>query len=171
MGGIAVDAWGRSSLPGLWACGETGASGVHGANRLASNSLLEALVYASRVAKDIDGAMTPSNGIAIPAYQSTSASDESFTQAVADVRAVMYANVGLVRSDETLRTALVRLAALEQTHALPSSELRNLLTVGRLIAQAALARKESRGSHYRTDYPNVDDAFAKRSFTTLAGVA
>jgi L-aspartate oxidase len=171
MGGIAVDAWGRSSLPGLWACGETGASGVHGANRLASNSLLEALVYASRVAKDIDGAMTPSNGIAIPAYQSTSASDESFTQAVADVRAVMYANVGLVRSDETLRTALVRMAALERAHALPSSELRNLLTVGRLIAQAALARKESRGSHYRTDYPNVDDAFAKRSFTTLAGVA
>jgi L-aspartate oxidase len=83
----------------------------------------------------------------------------------------MYANVGLVRSDASLHTALARLATLEHANTAPSSELRNLLTVGRLIAQAALARKESRGSHYRTDYPAVDDAFAKRSFTTLAGVA
>jgi L-aspartate oxidase len=171
MGGIAVDAWGRSSLPGLWACGETGASGVHGANRLASNSLLEALVYATRVAKDIDGAMMPANGVNVRPYRNDKASDESCAQAVSDLRAVMYANVGLVRSDSSLSTALARIAALESIHSAPSSELRNLLTVGRLIAQAALARKESRGSHYRIDYPNVDDAFAKRSFTTLEGVA
>jgi L-aspartate oxidase len=170
MGGIAVDAWGRSSLPGLWACGETSASGVHGANRLASNSLLEALVYATRVAKDIAGAMKGGGPSRLPAL-SIPSSDEACAQAVTDLRAVMYANVGLVRSDATLRAALARIAALESAHSQPDNELRNLLTVGRLIAQAALARKESRGSHYRTDYPNLDDAFAKRSFTTLAGVA
>jgi L-aspartate oxidase len=171
MGGIAVDAWGRSSLPGLWACGETGASGVHGANRLASNSLLEALVYATRVAKDIDGAMAPMNGAQIPQYSRHAVPNEACAQAVADVRAVMYANVGLVRSETSLQAALGRLAALECANVEASSELRNLLTVGRLIAQAALARKGSRGSHYRSDYPSVDDAFAKRSFITLDGVA
>ena len=171
MGGIAVDAWGRSSLPGLWACGETGASGVHGANRLASNSLLEALVYATRVAKDIDGAMTPANGAQIPNYSREAASPQTSAQAVADLRAVMYANVGLVRSESTLHAALARIASLESAHACASNELRNLLTVARLIAAAALARRESRGCHYRTDYPDVDDAFAKRSFTTLGGVA
>ena len=171
MGGIAVDAWGRSSLPGLWACGESSASGVHGANRLASNSLLEALVYATRVGKDIGGAMTAENGISVPEHESRIASEESCAQAVADLRAVMYANVGLVRSDASLHTALARIATLERAHAAQSNELRNLLAVGRLIAQAALARKESRGSHYRADYPNPDDAFAKRSFTTLEGVA
>jgi L-aspartate oxidase len=171
MGGIAVDAWGRSSLPGLWACGETSATGVHGANRLASNSLLEALVYATRVAKDIGGAMTRSNSANVVHHKLQHAPDESCAQGVADLRAVMYSNVGLVRSDASLRAALTRLAALHVTHPVQSNELRNLLTVARLITEAALARKESRGSHYRTDYPNADDAFAKRSFTTLEGVA
>ncbi len=171
MGGIAVDAWGRSSLAGLWACGETSASGVHGANRLASNSLLEALVYATRVAKDIGGAMTRENSPNVARHESQFSSDESCAQAVTDLRAVMYANVGLVRSDTSLRTALSRIAALNAAHEEQSIELRNLLTVARLIAHAALARKESRGSHYRTDYPNADDAFAKRSFTTFEDVA
>ncbi len=174
MGGIAVDEWGRSSLPGLWACGETCASGVHGANRLASNSLLEALVYATRVANDVGGRIArESSEIAarIDAMNAPFASREINPQGVADVRAVMYANVGLVRSDQSLRAALARLAALEGSQPSAGSELRNLLTVGRLVAQAALARKESRGSHYRTDFPHSDDAFAKRSFTTLQGVA
>ncbi len=171
MGGIAVDAWGRSSLPGLWACGETSASGVHGANRLASNSLLEALVYASRVAKDIGGAMTREHAGSLASYEMQYATHESCTQAVTDLRAVMYSNVGLVRSDASLRTALARIATLNAAHPAQSIELRNLLTVGRLVTHAALARKESRGSHYRTDFPSADDAFAKRSFTTLEGVA
>jgi L-aspartate oxidase len=170
MGGIAVDAWGRSSLPGLWACGETSATGVHGANRLASNSLLEALVYATRVASDIRNASrTPVSSA--PPYSRSYACADSCEQAVADLRSVMYANVGLVRDSERLQAALERLAALHATHPSQTNELRNLLTVGRLVTQAALNRRESRGSHYRSDYPHARDAFAKRSFTTLESVA
>ncbi len=171
MGGIAVDAWGRSSLAGLWACGETSATGVHGANRLASNSLLEALVYATRVAKDVAGARLPAASTRFEYGLATQPASDDDDQAVADVRALMYANVGLVRDDSGLRAALERLASLDGAHPAQSNELRNLITVGRLIARAALARKESRGSHYRSDYPHADQAFAKRSFTTLAGVA
>lgn len=171
MGGIAVDAWGRSSLPGLWVCGEASATGVHGANRLASNSLLEALVYGSRVSKDVHGAMSAPEGSKNQQYEFRAASGESCAQGVNDVRSVMYANAGLVRDENGLRTALDRLAELHVTHPAQSAELRNLLTVGRLVVEAALARKESRGSHYRTDYPETNEAFAKRSFITLQDVA
>ena len=128
-------------------------------------------MYAARVAKDIDGAMTPPKDAPIPSHSYPAAAAETCAQPVADLRAVMYANVGLVRNESSVHAALARIAALESAQTRPSSELRNLLTVARLIAGAALARKESRGSHYRSDYPDIDDAFAKRSFTTLEGVA
>lgn len=175
MGGIAVDEWGRTSLENLWACGETSATGVHGANRLASNSLLEALVYGSRVATDI-GSQRPwkSSGYRRlarpPARVARGRSEMTEAQALTDLRNVMYANVGLVRDETGLREALARIAELEATAA-PEGTLRNLLVVGRLIAEAALARHESRGSHYRSDYPNTDEALAKRSFTRLLSVA
>ncbi len=179
MGGISVDEWGRSSIEGLWACGETSATGVHGANRLASNSLLEALVYGSRVATDIEKArLRGSEGSAQAAPEAfwneqparrADRADE--TQAISDLRNVMYSNVGLVRSAASLREALARIAELSSVYGNAPGELRNLLVVGRLIAQAALDRPESRGSHYRSDYPEPDEAFAKRSFTRLASVA
>jgi L-aspartate oxidase len=176
MGGIAVDEWGRTSLPDLWACGETSATGVHGANRLASNSLLEALVYGSRVATDIANARPAKaaraggrpvrrDNLRTPSTGTTTA------QALSDLRNVMYSNVGLVRSEFGLREALARIGELESATASQAGELRNLLVVGRLIAEAALARPESRGSHYRSDYPQADEAFAKRSFTRLRSVA
>ncbi|MDQ2872474.1 MAG: L-aspartate oxidase [Candidatus Eremiobacteraeota bacterium] len=172
MGGIAVDLWGRSSLPGLWACGETSATGVHGANRLASNSLLEALVYATRVARNVASATMPLNSaVSIVAQSPPHLNDEQCAQAVVDLRNVMYANVGLLRDAAGLNAALARIGELESEYSSKSNELRNLLTVGRLIVQAALARKESRGSHYRIDYPAPDAAFAKRSFTHLQSVA
>lgn len=181
MGGIAVDEWGRTSLERLWACGETSATGVHGANRLASNSLLEALVYGSRVATDIANAGASKElPTGRPAPQRSSHRRSALTtatQALSDLRNVMYANVGLVRNEAGLREALRRIddlvaelgdsaAELDGT-----GELRNLLVVGRLITDAALARRESRGSHYRTDYPQNDEAFAKRFFTRLRSVA
>ncbi len=179
MGGIAVDEWGRTSLEGLWACGEASASGVHGANRLASNSLLEALVYGSRVATDIASGRTrgaSSLPAGLPpsprpdARLRRSAVHSTATQALSDLRNVMYSNAGLVRNESSLLEALGRIAELDTTFG-GAGELRNLLDVGRLIAEAALARRESRGSHYRSDYPQADEAFAKRSFTRLRSVA
>ncbi len=171
MGGIAVDEWGRTSLAGLWACGEVSATGVHGANRLASNSLLEALVYGSRVADDVRNATAPPDRIATAPYRAPAGANGGEAQAIADLRNVMYANVGLVRDERGLLEALARIDALEIAFADTGGELRNLLVVARLIAEAALARRESRGSHYRRDYPDADDAFAKRSFTRLRSVA
>ncbi len=176
MGGIAVDEWGRASLPGLWACGEASATGVHGANRLASNSLLEALVYGSRVAIDIESGRAHTMVVlaerAVRRERGTAAATDTTTaQALSDLRNLMYANVGLVRNESGLREALARIGELEASPAAAHGELRNLLVVGRLIAEAALARRESRGSHYRTDYPQTDEAFAKRSFTRLRSVA
>ena len=171
MGGIAVDEWGRSSLDGLWACGEASASGVHGANRLASNSLLEALVYGSRVAENIAATRTEDgepHDVSFEApLRAAPQDDKGEAQAISDLRNVMYANVGLVRNEFGLREALSRIEGLEGSFPHAADELRNLLVVGRLIAEAALARKESRGSHYRSDYPATDDALAKRSFTRL----
>jgi L-aspartate oxidase len=176
MGGIAVDEWGRTSLPNLWACGETSATGVHGANRLASNSLLEALVYGSRVATDISSAVRtkPRRGSAKPQHLRQAPRRKARTtaaQALSDVRNVMYSNVGLVRNEAGLIEALARIDDLARDLGETGGELRNLLVVGRLIAEAALARHESRGSHFRVDYPQSDEAFAKRSFTRLRSVA
>jgi len=175
MGGIAVDEWGRTSLPRLWACGETSATGVHGANRLASNSLLEALVYGSRVAIDIRSGRPHAVAFAerpTPRERRAAAStDTTAAQASSDLRNLMYANVGLMRNESGLREALARIAELEASPASARGELRNLLVVGQLVAEAALARRESRGSHYRSDYPQADEAFAKRSFTRLRSVA
>ncbi len=171
MGGIAVDEWGRSTLPGLWACGETSATGVHGANRLASNSLLEALVYGTRVATDIAHAPKPPPAGAIAAHAPSFAIGSGEAQATLDLRNVMYANVGLERDETGLREALARIAALEEVFPHAGGELRNLLVVARLVTEAALARNESRCSHYRTDYPKTDEALARRSFTRLRSVA
>ena len=170
MGGIAVDEWGRSSLAGLWACGEASATGVHGANRLASNSLLEALVYGTRVAQSIEGyrggaSQSPDRSFDFARFVRFAQDDNR--QAIADLRNLMYANVGLVRNELGLREALARIAELERAHPTPGGDLRNLLVVARLIAEAALARRESRGSHYRTDFPRTDESLAKRSFTRL----
>ncbi len=171
MGGIAVDAWGKSSLPGLWACGECSATGVHGANRLASNSLLEALVYGTRVATDIHATQTsPMLHPSISRTYDRPCGDDDETQAVRDLRHLMYANVGLVRTGSDLRDALDRIATLTEEHPYAKTELRNLLVVARLIANAASERCESRGSHYRSDFPLPDAALAHRSFRRLTSV-
>ena len=178
MGGVKTDLWGRTSLPGLYAAGETAATGVHGANRLASNSLLEGLVFGARsgqammqdapAGKRHAGALPgspaplPGNSTTTPNNSSKAAAKPSPTCAtLMKIRDVMWRDVGILRSAKELTEGIEQLQALE----LPKSEkpgraaheLRNLHTLALLIARSALAREESRGSHYRSDFPYRDD--------------
>ncbi|HSS50272.1 MAG TPA: FAD-binding protein [Thermoanaerobaculia bacterium] len=173
MGGIAVDEQGRTSLPGLWAAGEVTSTGVHGANRLASNSLLEALVFGGRVAEDLRAglpkARTPRSLRTADAGPAVLAPDDG--ELVTAIRRLMWEKVGLVRDEAGLNEALAELDRLSARflQARPAAgEARNLLGVGRLVAAAALARRESRGGHYRSDYPLPDPAWQRRQFLTAA---
>jgi L-aspartate oxidase len=166
MGGVLTDANGRTSLDGLWAAGEAASTGAHGANRLASNSLLEAVVFAARIAADIKGLLPQSHWNELPPSSpdlfyaaEESAKDE------ADLRALMQANAGVIRNGAGLAHALAVLTQIEATAR--SAELRNMATAALLIAASAYARTESRGGHFRSDYPKADLAQAHRSFITI----
>ena len=168
MGGVATDATGRTSLDGLWAAGEVASTGAHGANRLASNSLLEAVVYAARVAEDIAG-LSPITRKPARAAEICRAS----ARAAAPVRAgqrtlrqLMTSHVGVIRDREGLRYALTEIACMERGWS-SAPQLRNMATAALLIIAAALRREESRGGHYRSDFPKSDPAQAKRTFLTL----
>ena len=164
MGGIAVDARGRSSLQGLWAAGEVSSTGAHGANRLASNSLLEAVVYAARIAEDIAG-QTIAAATAVPAGLVTASGGAVPPFAQKALRDLMSAQVGVVRDDERLAEAVVALAKLEREST--SLALRNMATAALLVATAAVGRRESRGAHYRADHPADNPALAQRTMITL----
>jgi L-aspartate oxidase len=164
MGGVAVDLNGRTTLPGLWACGEVSSTGVHGANRLASNSLLEALVYARHVALDIANAPAEPAGAAASAsgsYAQTGGSSSVLDEPA--LRKLMFECVGVVRSRAGLGEAI---AALDRAAAAPGP-LRNMLAVARLIATAALRREESRGCHFRSDAPDSHAGYARRLAVSL----
>jgi L-aspartate oxidase len=164
MGGIATDANGRTSLAGLWAAGEVASTGAHGANRLASNSLLEAAVYAARIAEDIGGQSLPATAAVAAALGTETAVDDAVRAQA--MRKLMSSHVGVVRSGDGLRLALRKIAELERDAArLP--QLRNMATAALLITAAALRRTESRGGHYRSDFPNTDPRQATRTFITL----
>ena len=164
MGGIAIDRDGRSSLRGLWAVGEASSSGVHGANRLASNSLLEGLVFGARVADSIDRDRDSirHEEFSVPAGALT-VTDDVDADAELLARQIMWEHVGVVRSSEGMGRALDSLVRLDPRlrHTLSG---RNMLDVAESVTRAALARKESRGGHYRSDYPAADHALAARSF-------
>ena len=164
--GRRLDRWPRPHrLQGLWACGEVAATGVHGANRLASNSLLEAVVFAARIADDIRATLPV--GRTEPA--AAVAGDNDPEPAAADVRRLRRAmtdNVGVIRNGAGLRAALAVIGDLEATSV--STRFHNTLAAARLIAAAALARTESRGGHYRSDYPRASGAQRHRTFMTLA---
>jgi L-aspartate oxidase len=170
-GGVVVDAWGRTDLPGLYAVGETTFTGLHGANRLASNSLLEALVFADRAVADMErrGLLPLPREVASWSEEGTKA---SFETVLLDhdwdaVRRLLWDYVGIVRSDERLALASRHLEVLRQAvegyywrYRLTSDlvELRNLVLVGDLIVRCARFRRESRGLHFLLDCPEPSEA-------------
>ena len=165
MGGIATDARGRTSLPGLWAIGEVASTGFHGANRLASNSLLEAVVYAARAAADLRAVPLP-----VVTEQESTADFSSETSAEPHpqrhaLRRLMTDRVGVLRDAGGLATACAEILRLEAEVSHPS--LRNSATAALLVAAAAFARRETRGGHARTDWPVADPTQARRSRLTL----
>jgi L-aspartate oxidase len=160
MGGIVTDLAGRSSLPRLYACGEVSNTGVHGANRLASNSLLEGLVFAERVARDMADATpvpeVPAVGDwAVPVLRDRGAAQVAATA----IRDVMWQHAGIDRTARGLRLCLQSLAEIEARLPAGATEESNMVLTARLIAEAALVRKESRGGHFRSDYPTTRRAW------------
>ena len=156
MGGIVTDLGGRSSLPGLYACGEVACTGVHGANRLASNSLLEGLVFAERVARELSHVERHTTPRRPRAFDVPPLADRGAAQVAADeIRALMWDNAGIDRNARGLRRCLSELERLQSRLTAGMTEERNMCETARLIAAAALARRESRGGHYRSDFPNA----------------
>ncbi len=164
MGGILTDADGRSSLDGLWACGEVASTGVHGANRLASNSLLEAVTFAARVAADIARAAPEASESQVHVAPDAAESQPP-ADAVTRLRETMNRHLGVERSGEGMRTA--RAVIDDLVGDCRSGRFLNTLTAGRMVIAGALTREESRGGHYRTDFPEERDAWRRRSFLTL----
>jgi L-aspartate oxidase len=171
-GGIKTDVNGATSLPGLYAIGEVGCTGLHGANRLASNSLLEGLVVAHRAVGSAVGCSTKQSqrDIVVPEWQSGDVQDVDELVVIYhnwdEIRRLMWDYVGIVRTDKRLHRASARLRNLQREIrefywnfkvSVDLLELRNLATVAALIVDSALSRKESRGLHYTLDYPERND--------------
>ena len=167
MGGIETDLDGRTSIAGLFAAGEAACTGVHGANRLASNSLLEGLVFGARAAAAMTGPVKAAALFGIAEQPVSLRSECSGDAPVAHaVRDLMWRHAGLLRSRDTLESLVARLSSwwglLAHAQSETGSErefrrLSSLVTVSLLIARAALRREESRGGHFRTDFPHRDD--------------
>jgi L-aspartate oxidase len=186
MGGIRTDLAGQTSLPGLYAAGEAACTGVHGANRLASNSLLEGLVFGARAAHAMlaDGLPFESPTAAQPTYAALSAAEEAAVEAaIAKLQAAMWAYAGLLRQESTLQEGLLAQAACVASLAEIAGhgkrkgsrrlfEAQALSQVACAILQSAMARTESRGAHFRNDYPHRDDeTFQQHSIFRGGGVA
>jgi L-aspartate oxidase len=169
MGGVLTDANGRTTVDGLWACGEVASTGAHGANRLASNSLLETVVFGARIAEDLKHLLPverfPTQPLLPPP---AGAEDLPQQQSVTRLRTIMAADAGVVRDREGMAQALKEVTKIEKNAHDPA--LANMALAARFVVASALARKESRGGHYRSDYPEPDAALARRSLIKLADI-
>jgi len=176
MGGVTVDEHGRTNLPGLWAAGEVTSSGLHGANRLASNSLLEGLVFGTACGKGAGEAALkmPDTFTALPqasAFEPEVNGDLDVADITNSLRSLMVRHMGVVRRREGLLTAAndvgfwCRYVLGREFDTRAGWELQNMLTISRLMIDAALKREESRGVHFRSDFPERDDAEWRRHLT------
>ena len=162
MGGIRTDLWGRSSIEGLYAAGEVTCTGVHGANRLASNSLLEGLVFGARAGKaalednvDYSVRMSESDVQSARSKVQSPESEKIATAVRKRVKRVMWERVGIVRDEESMTRALAEFEQISSSNL--SNASRNFVTLAKLVTKAALWRVESRGGHFRTDFPNRNE--------------
>ena len=173
MGGVKVNIWGETNIPGLFAAGETACTGVHGANRLASNSLLESVVFSKRVMQRTE--------VTSPPRHREERSDEAISYCLPrrevlpkvprlnlpNLQSLMWDKVGIIRSGEGIEEATGVLATwqslLSQPSDRPSYELNNLVLCARLVTEAALLRNESRGAHFRTDFPKASPEWQRHT--------
>lgn len=169
MGGIRTDLWGRSTVPGLYAAGEVSCTGVHGANRLASNSLLEGLVFGARSGKA--ALLDNANAGAIRVGSQRDISTEQGTQLSTAVRKrvkrIMWERVGIIRDGDSLHRAIREFDQIAA--ATLSTSSRNFVSLAKLVAAAALWREESRGAHFRTDHPEQDEKWRAHSIQKKGG--
>ena len=167
MGGIKVDINGRTSVDGLWACGECSSTGAHGANRLASNSLLEAFVFSKRIADTINSG-PPKKGHKLINIENYIPKEKTISKIRAkkyiwQLRSAMNKFVGVERNQSTLDQAFIEFFRIERETKSLSAKLKDMLLVSKLITFAAMQRKESRGTHFRSDYPSNDMKLLKRN--------
>jgi L-aspartate oxidase len=176
MGGVRTNLDGRTSIPGLYAAGEVACTGVHGANRLASNSLLEGLVYGTRAAKSMCEELREGSnraGLMGGAVTSRNGNTAEAEQFIRKVQSLMWQHVGVVRDGKSLRQVIADLAELQSHAPQPLSrvarEAANIVETGLLIARSALAREESRGAHYRLDFPLKNDSTFRKHSVVVGG--
>ncbi|MGB2856333.1 MAG: FAD-binding protein, partial [Dehalococcoidia bacterium] len=168
MGGVRANYWGETNISGLFASGEVACTGVHGANRLASNSLLEVLVFGKRIVERLKRAANAAISAGEEAFSLKERDWNSSSPSVLSLtalQALLWENAGIMRSREGLQKAVNTLAAWEKELVIPtdrpSYELANMVLVGRFMTEAALMREESRGAHFRSDFPEPSDAWLR----------
>jgi L-aspartate oxidase len=168
MGGVKTDRDGRTNIPGLYACGEVACTRIHGANRLASNSLLEGLVFGRRIAYALKNELLPAPASLGFGWRMLPAiPDRPVNNLLVEVQEIMWDQVGIARDAEGLKSAILRLEQIVESlsgalHTKRGFQVANLATVALLVARAALTREESRGGHFRSDFPNRDDEHWQR---------
>lgn len=167
MGGIKTDIYGRTEIKGFYACGESACNGLHGANRLASNSLLEGLVFGRRIVSEVRDLLPDdsSRKVEFSATYKTNRIRKDIDRAAmkANIRSIMTDHVGIVREKNGLTAALLMIREYKKelsnmrNETMDDFELQNLLLLAELVIESALEREESRGAHFRSDFPNTDD--------------